>query len=164
MTLIFYFYDNHNYFFPSGAWLLGAILYAWQFPHFKALSWNLRSDYSRGGYRMSAVVNPNLCKRVAFRYCLGMVGLCTLAPVLDVTTWTFAADSLPLNLYLSYLGYRFYRDGDSKSSRKLFRFSLVHIPALLILMLISKKTFGEKKTVPMVTESKETISSAISNH
>lgn len=41
-----------------GAWLLGAILYAWQFPHFNALSWNLRPDYSRAGYRMMAVTNP----------------------------------------------------------------------------------------------------------
>lgn len=122
--------------------LLGAILYAWQFPHFMALSWNLRPDYSRSGYRMTSVVNPSLCKRVTLRYSIGMIGLCTLVPALDVTTWTFAADSLPLNLYLSYLAWRFYQDGDSKSSRKLFRFSLIHIPALLMLMMISKKTIG----------------------
>ena len=134
-----------SYFFTSGALLLGAILYAWQFPHFNALSWNLRPDYSRAGYQMCSVVNPALCKRVAFRYSLSMIGLCTLAPVLNVTTWTFAADSLPLNMYLSYLAWRFYRDGDSKSSRNLFRFSLIHIPALMVLMLISKKNFGDKE-------------------
>ncbi len=49
----------------SGAWLLGGIMYAWQFPHFNALSWNLRADYSRAGYRMTAVVDPALCKRVS---------------------------------------------------------------------------------------------------
>ena len=31
-----------------GALALGMILYAWQFPHFNALSWNYRPDYSRG--------------------------------------------------------------------------------------------------------------------
>ncbi len=31
-----------------GAWLMGGILYAWQFPHFNALSWNLRADYAKG--------------------------------------------------------------------------------------------------------------------
>merc|ERR1712136_315560 len=36
----------------AGALLLGAVLFAWQFPHFNALSWNLRSDYSRAGYQM----------------------------------------------------------------------------------------------------------------
>ncbi|KAL1478743.1 hypothetical protein MTO96_034870 [Rhipicephalus appendiculatus] len=36
----------------AGACVLGAMLYSWQFPHFNALSWNLRPDYSRAGYRM----------------------------------------------------------------------------------------------------------------
>ena len=31
-----------------GALIFGGILYSWQFPHFNALSWNLRVDYSRG--------------------------------------------------------------------------------------------------------------------
>lgn len=35
-----------------GALVLGLSLYAWQFPHFNALSWNLRPDYSKAGYRM----------------------------------------------------------------------------------------------------------------
>ena len=78
-----------------------------------------------------------------------LIGLSLLAPVLDITTWTFAIESLPLNLYFSYLGWRFYKEGDSKSSRKLFRFSLIHIPILLLLMFISKKTFGDgAKKVP----------------
>ncbi|XP_059141576.1 protoheme IX farnesyltransferase, mitochondrial-like isoform X2 [Physella acuta] len=125
-----------------GAWLLAGILYSWQFPHFNALSWNLRPDYSRAGYRMMSVVDPELCKRVAFRHCIILTSLCFAAPPLGITTWTFAADAFPLNLYLCYLGWQFYRKGDSNSSRKLFRFSLIHIPALLLLMGISKATFG----------------------
>ena len=31
-----------------GAWILAGILYSWQFPHFNALSWSYRPDYSRG--------------------------------------------------------------------------------------------------------------------
>ncbi|KAL4241115.1 Protoheme IX farnesyltransferase [Mactra antiquata] len=124
-----------------GAFLLGAILYSWQFPHFNALSWNLRPDYSRGGYRMTSVLRPDLCKRVALRHSVGMVGLCLAAPLVDLTTWTFAVDSLPLNLYLAYLAWNFYRKGDSNSSRKLFRFTLIHIPMLMILMIVGKK-FG----------------------
>lgn len=33
-----------------GAFTLAAMLFAWQFPHFNALSWNYRPDYSRGIY------------------------------------------------------------------------------------------------------------------
>lgn len=138
-------------FYFTGALLLGAILYAWQFPHFNALSWNLRPDYCRGGYRMCSVVRPEMCKRVALRYSLGMIALCSAAPLVDLTTWTFAVDSLPLNIYLSYLAWNFYRKGDSNSSRKLFRFTLVHIPVLLLLMLIGKKPGRENKVDDSLT-------------
>lgn len=129
----------------AGAFLLGAIMFSWQFPHFNALSWNLRPDYSRAGYRMMSVTDPDLCKRVAFRHCIFLTGLSLMAAPLGVTTYTFSVDSLPLNLYFTYLGWKFYSEGDSNSSRKLFRFSLIHIPALLVLMIMSKKSWGNSK-------------------
>lgn len=88
----------------AGAWILAGLLYAWQFPHFNALSWNLRPDYSRAGYRMMSVTDPGLCRRTALRYSGVMTGLCFLAPALDVTYDLFALESLPLNGYLTYLG------------------------------------------------------------
>ncbi|XP_061866993.1 protoheme IX farnesyltransferase, mitochondrial [Colius striatus] len=129
----------------AGALLLGGILYSWQFPHFNALSWGLREEYSRGGYCMMSVTHPGLCRRVALRHCLALVGLCTVAPVLDITTWTFPIISLPLNLYISYLGFRFYRAADRSSSRKLFFCSLWHLPLLLLVMFTCKKSFLERE-------------------
>ncbi|KAK2820626.1 hypothetical protein Q5P01_023585 [Channa striata] len=127
-----------------GALLLGAFLYSWQFPHFNALSWNLREDYSRGGYRMMSVTHPGMCKRVALRHSLGLIGLSTLAPVLDVTTWTFPVISLPINLYISYLAFRFYHKADRSSARKLFFCSLWHLPMLLLLALTCKKRHSDQ--------------------
>ncbi|XP_004604036.2 protoheme IX farnesyltransferase, mitochondrial [Sorex araneus] len=122
----------------AGALLLGGILYSWQFPHFNALSWGLREDYSRGGYRMMSVTHPGLCRRVALRHCLALAGLSAAAPALGVTTWAFPVVSLPINLYIAYLGFRFYLDADRRSSRKLFFCSLWHLPLLLLLMLTCK--------------------------
>ncbi|XP_051529626.1 protoheme IX farnesyltransferase, mitochondrial-like [Myxocyprinus asiaticus] len=122
-----------------GALLLGGFLFSWQFPHFNALSWNLREDYSRGGYRMMSVTHPALCKRVALRHSVGLIGLSALGPALDVTTWTFPLVSLPINLYISYLAFRFYRHGDRQNARKLFFCSLWHLPMLLLLALTCKK-------------------------
>ena len=95
---------------------------------------------------MASVVRPELCKRVALRYSIGMIGLCSAAPLVDLTSWMFAGASLPVNIWLSYLAWNFYRKGDSNSSRKLFRFTLIHIPALMILMLIGKKYGRDDKT------------------
>lgn len=123
----------------AGGLVLAGILYSWQFPHFNALSWNLRADYSRAGYRMMCVTNAPLCRRVTLRHCLALVGLTTLLPACEVTTWWLALDSLPLNLWNAYLGYQFYKDSDSRSARKLFRFSLIYLPILMFLILFHKK-------------------------
>ncbi len=91
-----------------------------------------------------SVTDPALCRRVALRYSIGCIGICTLAPILNVTDWYFAVDSLPLNLYLSYLAWRFYRDANSSSSRKLFKYTLIHLPLLLALMFLCKKSVSSK--------------------
>nr|CAG4645663.1 EOG090X09NT [Lynceus sp. MCZ IZ 141354] len=120
--------------------VLGGVLFAWQFPHFNALSWNLRGDYSKAGYRMMSVTNPSLCRKTTLRYSYALLGLCSVAaPLTDLTTWTFALDSLPLNLYLIHLSHQFYQNTDSASSRKLFRYSLLSLPSLMLLMLLHKK-------------------------
>nr|CAG4651992.1 EOG090X09NT [Triops cancriformis] len=136
----------------TGALLLAGVLFAWQFPHFNALSWNLRPDYSRAGYRMMAVTDPGLCRRTTLRYSVGMIGLCTLAPYVGLTTWAFALDSLPVNAYLTLLGWKFYQHSDSKSSRKLFRASLLQLPVVLLLMLLHKKDWKSDDERDVVLE------------
>lgn len=141
-----------------GAWIMSGLLYAWQFPHFNALSWNLRPDYSRAGYRMMAVTNPDLCRRTALRYTAALMALSYLAPMLDVTNWWFAVISTPLNSYFFYLAWQFHKQADSATSRKLFRFSLLHLPALMILMLLCKKYWfidlKENENKASITEEK----------
>ena len=122
-----------------GALILGGILYSWQFPHFNALSWNLRADYSRAGYRMMSVLNPELCRKVTLRHCVSLVALSTLLPLCDVTTWWLALDSLPVNLWFTWLAWKFHKQSDNKSARELFRFSLLHLPILMFLVLVHKK-------------------------
>src|SRR3954447_5608468 len=41
------------------AWVLFAILFLWQFPHFQAIAWMYREDYSRAGILMLPVVEPD---------------------------------------------------------------------------------------------------------
>ncbi|CAN9508746.1 unnamed protein product [Ophioblennius macclurei] len=128
-----------------GALLLGGFLYSWQFPHFNALSWNLREDYSRGGYRMMSVTHPAMCRRVALRHSLALIGLSSAAPAVGLTTWTFPVISLPINLYISYLALRFHQRGDRASARRLFFCSLWHLPMLLLLALTCKKYSREQQ-------------------
>lgn len=88
---------------------------------------------------MMSVTHPALCQRVALRHSLTLLGLCALAPPLDVTTWSFPLVALPVNLYLLHLAFSFYRRGDRGSAHKLFFCSLWHLPMLLLLALTCKK-------------------------
>ncbi|KAI1308986.1 Protoheme IX farnesyltransferase, mitochondrial [Halotydeus destructor] len=124
------------------ALILGGVLYSWQFPHFKALSWNLRNDYARAGYRMTSVTDPRVCLNTAFRHSILVSAYCVAAcsPAVGLTSWWFAMDSSPFNVYLIYLSYKFKKEPTAANSRKLFRFSLVHLPAIILLMLIAKES------------------------
>ncbi|KAJ3057363.1 Protoheme IX farnesyltransferase, mitochondrial [Rhizophlyctis rosea] len=128
-----------------GAWLMGAILYAWQFPHFNSLSWNLRPDYSKAGYRMMSVVDPALNGRVSLRYSLAMFPLCWAAPYLGLTSVCFAGTSTLINGYMAYGAYKFWRMPTEKSARFLFFGSVVHLPILLGLMMVHKARKGDEE-------------------
>jgi len=129
----------------AGGLILAGILFAWQFPHFNALSWNLRGDYSRAGYQMMSVTDPALCRRVALQYSLALIPLSIGASYVGMCDWWLAVDSTILNGWLSYRAWEFYRDGDDKSARKLFLFSIIHLPALIVLFLFHKRRGLEKE-------------------
>jgi protoheme IX farnesyltransferase len=44
---------------PHPAWLLYLTLFFWQFPHFMAIAWMYREDYSRAAYRVLPHCNPD---------------------------------------------------------------------------------------------------------
>lgn len=124
----------------AGGWLLAGLLFAWQFPHFMALSWSVRSEYQRAGLRMLSWVNPARNGRVALRYSLWFVPLCIGLCATNVTEWTFAATSLPVNIWLVREAVRFWQhEGHQGSARGLFWASVWHLPAVMVLALLQKK-------------------------
>lgn len=129
------------------AWLLGFFLYAWQFPHFNSLAWNLRADYSKAGYRMMAVTDPKLNARVSLRYALALFPCVTLAPYLDMTSWWFAIDGNIVNAVMLAGAANFWRKRDDKSARQLFFGSLIYLPVVLALMMFHKK--GKDASTPL---------------
>ncbi len=72
-----------------GGWSLAALLFAWQFPHFNSLAHTLRAEYARGGYRMMAVTDPALNRRVSLRYAVALLPICTFMMPLSgiVSRW-----------------------------------------------------------------------------
>ncbi|KAJ3330916.1 Protoheme IX farnesyltransferase, mitochondrial, partial [Kappamyces sp. JEL0680] len=123
----------------TGALLLAGALYAWQFPHFNSLSWNLRPDYSKAGYRMMSVIDPAMNARVSLRYALAMFPISLGCYLADMTTWYFLLDSSLVNGYMAWFAFQFWKESTNSRARALFFSSLVHLPVFLILLMIHKK-------------------------
>lgn len=94
-----------------------------------------------------SVLNPSTCTSSSLTHTIALTVMCSyLAPALDLTTWTFSLLSLPINAYFVYLAYRFKMKADAKSSRNLFRYSLIYLPAIILIMLFTKYPYGNEES------------------
>ncbi|KAK1987503.1 protoheme IX farnesyltransferase [Colletotrichum cereale] len=123
-----------------GGWLMAGLLFAWQFPHFMALSWPIREEYKTAGLRMLAWTNPARNARVALRYSIAFIPLCVALCAAGVTEWSFAVTSLPVNAWLTREAVRFWKyEGHKGSARGLFWASVWQLPVVMVLALLQKK-------------------------
>jgi protoheme IX farnesyltransferase len=129
----------------AGGWLCAGLLFAWQFPHFNALSWSIRDEYKNAGYRMLAWVNPAQNGRVALRYAVLMFPVCIGLSYCGVTDWSFVATSSAINGWMALKAWNFYKaEGQKGTARGLFWASVWHLPIVMVLAMAQKKGLGER--------------------
>lgn len=123
-----------------GGWLLFALLFVWQMPHFLALAWMYREDYARGGFKMLPVVDPTgrITFPVTVLFAALHLPLGLLVTVAGVAGPWFALGSLLLGGWWLLLGMRLYRSHADGDARKVFLASLAYLPLALILMLADR--------------------------
>ncbi|KAG8739765.1 Protoheme IX farnesyltransferase, mitochondrial [Ceratobasidium sp. 414] len=148
---------------PFAAVTLFAFLFAWQFPHFNAVSHLTRAGYAQAGYRMLSVLNPQHNSLVGFRYALAFIPICSvMAPLSGLTTWWFALTSLPFNAVLAHGAWRFWREGSEKAARQVWRQCLWYLPVMLALMMASKPSLNWSQSIKQtlgyeVAEEQDTV-------
>ncbi|MHC4416334.1 MAG: heme o synthase [Planctomycetota bacterium] len=124
----------------GGAWILGALLFVWQFPHFFALARLYREDYARGGFVMLPVVDRagRLTGQVVVLTSLTLLPLALSATLFGLAGWVYAAGSVLLGAWILSLGARLYAQRTDASARRLFLASIVYLPLLLCLMVVDR--------------------------
>jgi protoheme IX farnesyltransferase len=123
-----------------GGWLLAGILFAWQFPHFNALSHTIREEYKGAGYRMMCWTNPARNARVALRYSVLMFPLSIGLWWIGVVGHGFLVSSTVANGWLTKEAYGFWKQqGANGTARGLFWASIWQLPILLVGGLVTKK-------------------------
>ncbi len=119
------------------AWLLFAIVFAWQLPHFLALAWLYRDDYARAGMPLLARVDAS-GRRTAGQSLLWaalLVALCLLTGATDLSSMPFAVGAAAAGSALCLLSARFALKQSDRRARALFRGSLVVLPLIWLALI-----------------------------
>ena len=122
-----------------GAWILYAIIFLWQFPHFMAIAWMYREDYDRAGY----IVLPLGRARGRFVTLQTMLPLLALLPL---SLLAISADHRSIFHYAVFilsLGFffcaaQFVLRKSRTTARNLLMASIFYLPLLFLTLVVSK--------------------------
>ena len=122
-----------------GAWILYAMMFLWQFPHFMSIAWMYREDYARAGYLVLPDDERARERLVDWQTLLPLVLLVpvTLLPVLsNKASIAYSIGAVLLGAGFLYYGARFAFRKSNYSARQLLAASITYLPSLLLLMTL----------------------------
>lgn len=121
-----------------GAWVLFAILFCWQVPHFVAIAWLYREDYARAAIRAWTVEQPDgrIAARHAVAFAIALVGASALLGRVGLLATPFAAATVAVSGVLAALAVAFARQRTARTARSLLLGSLVHVIVLCVLIAL----------------------------
>jgi protoheme IX farnesyltransferase len=123
-----------------GAFVLFAILFLWQIPHFLAIAWIYREDYARGGLPMLPVLDPQgaITGRQAVAHSVALL-LVSLSPVAaNMAGRVYLVGALVLGLALTAVAIRAAVLRTLPAARSLFLASVLYLAALCALLVINR--------------------------
>ncbi|HEY2019305.1 MAG TPA: heme o synthase [Bryobacteraceae bacterium] len=122
------------------SWVLFAILFLWQFPHFYSIAWMYREDYARAGIRMLPVVEPDgrSTARQIVLYGLALIPVSLVPSLLGMSGRIYLIGALLLGLWFLYSGVRVALERSILRARSVLIASVVYLPLIYGLMLLDR--------------------------
>lgn len=124
-----------------GAWVLFALLFLWQFPHFLAIAWMYREQYAKAGILMLPVVEPEgkITARQIVLFTVMMVPV-SLAPFfLGTASIVYLVGASLLGAWFLYESVVTARIRSTAQARKLLLVSVVYLPLIFGLLVFTSK-------------------------
>lgn len=124
-----------------GAWVLYALVFSWQFPHFMAIAWLYREDYARAGY----LVLPAGRQRDRFAIWQSLVasfalfGVSFIPVIMGESGLVYSVGALICGSIFLYYGTHFAFRRSNTAARQLLTASIVYLPLVFTLMTLDKK-------------------------
>jgi heme o synthase len=126
------------------AWALFAIIFLWQFPHFYAIAWMYREDYSRAGIQMLPVVEPDgiSTARHIVAFALLLIPASLLPSFLHMTGHWYLAGALLLGALFLKAAVAVARDRTIVKARGVLRASVMYLPLLYLALVLDSRLLG----------------------
>jgi protoheme IX farnesyltransferase len=122
------------------AWVLFAILFLWQFPHFLAIAWMYREDYGRAGILMLPVVEPEgrVTGQQIVAYTVMLLPVSLLPTALGISGKVYFYGAIVLGSLFLYSSIRAAFSQSRQQARRLLLASVLYLPLLFILMVLDR--------------------------
>lgn len=123
----------------NAAFILFAIQFFWQFPHFWAIAWVLNDDYLKAGFELLPTKKRD--KGSAMQtvvYALALIPVSVLPYLFHISGFYSMIVLLITALWFLYKAYMLYRECSIEAARKLMFASFVYLPVVLIALVIDK--------------------------
>ncbi len=122
------------------AWVLYAILFCWQFPHFLAIAWLYREDYSRAGLRMlpQSDTEGRFTGREILAFTMALLPISVLPVFLGQAGTIYLIGALLLGLAFLVYGIQMARDRTRILAKRLVLASVFYLPLVLALLMVNK--------------------------
>ncbi len=121
------------------AWILFAILFLWQFPHFLAIAWMYREDYARAGIVMLPVVEPEgrVTGQQIVMTTLMLIPVSLLPTTIGTSGTVYFYGALVLGLLFLYSSVCAALSHSRQQARRLLLASVLYLPLLFLLMVFN---------------------------
>lgn len=124
----------------TAAIVLFAILFLWQIPHFLAISWRYRDDYSRGGLKMLAARDRDghILRRQMLVYTVAMIAVSLLPYRVGIAGGAYLASAALLGALFAVPVFCAAVLRWESAMRPTFIASIVYLPLLLGVMVLDR--------------------------
>jgi heme o synthase len=132
-------YDGETFSW-TGGWILFAIQFIWQFPHFWAIAWVAHTDYKKAGFKLlpsqSGPTKFTAIQTIIWSLLMVPVGFLPFFNNMSgtVSMWIL----LGANLFMVMQCVRLYISMDVKAARRVMFSSYLYLPVVLLALLADK--------------------------
>jgi len=124
----------------AGGWVLFALQFLWQFPHFWAIAWIAHQDYTTAGFKLlpsdKGPTKYTAIQTIIYSLLLIPVGL--LPYFIGMSGWVSLVIVLIANLFMIGRCVNLYRLMTVQAARKVMFGSYIYLPVVLLALLADK--------------------------